>query len=133
MRFLRTAALVTALSAACAGTLMAQAAARPRAARTPHRTLNKDDCLSCHRRGANEHVTPVPAEQHDFANGSCVACHRLAATLPSRSEHAFDAAHARCAVCHVAGSPTGAQAIPATHANYHATLCVMCHEPRGAS
>jgi len=133
MRLLRTLSLCFAISLAATSALAAQGPpARPRPARMPHRTLGKDDCLSCHARGANAHVTPVP-EQHAYANAACQSCHRPAETMPSRSDHAFDAMHTRCAVCHVAGSPTGAQAIPADHTGRDAATCVMCHEPKAGS
>jgi hypothetical protein len=133
MSLIRTFAVLAALALAVAGAAIAQVTPRPQASRTPHQTAGKDDCLSCHGAVANEHIPSVPAA-HRYANAACVPCHRLAATMPSNSEHAIDAAHARCAACHVAGSPTHARPIPASHANRHASICQMCHQaaaPRG--
>ena len=128
MRLIRTVAVLAAFTLAGAGAALAQAAtARPPASRTPHPTTGaKADCLSCHGPAANAHIQSVPADHH-YANTACVACHRAAATMPSNSQHAMDAAHARCAVCHVAGSPTNAKPVPASHAAYHASICGNCH------
>ena len=130
---IRTVAVLTAFTLAAAGAALAQSAApRPAPSRTPHALAGKAECLTCHGPGANEHVKSVPAA-HRFANAACAACHRPAETMPPSSEHAFDAAHARCGVCHVAGTRTGAKVPPASHAAYHASVCQMCHQqaPRG--
>ena len=132
MRWTRTAAAVIALALCSAATALAQGQTKT-PARMPHRTLNKTDCLSCHGAGANAHVVSVPASQHSYPNTMCARCHRPAAEMPSRSQHPFDAAHARCAVCHVTGNTVNAQPVPADHANRHATTCVMCHEPQSAT
>jgi len=126
MKLIRCVALLTAVTLAGAGAAMAQAAGQPRPSRTPHPTAGKTDCLSCHGPAANEHIHGVPADHH-YANAACLACHRLAATMPADSRHAMDAAHTRCAVCHVAGSPTGAKPVSASHASYHPSTCKMCH------
>ena len=128
MSLIRTAAILAALTLAGVSTVMAQATPRPQPTRTPHLTADKADCLSCHGPAANEHITSVPAA-HRFANAACLACHRPAQTMPPNSEHAMDAAHARCAVCHVAGSPTHAKPVPASHASYHPSICQTCHQP----
>ncbi len=120
----RTIAMLGALTLACASAAMAQAAKAPR---TPHALAGRAECLSCHGQGANEHVTAVPAA-HKYANGACAACHRAAETMPPAAKHAMDAMHTRCAVCHVANSRVNAKAPPASHANYHASTCSMCHQ-----
>lgn len=133
MRRIRTYAVLLALTVGVTALAAAQSAApRPQMARTPHRTLGKEDCLSCHAAGANEHVADVPATAHSFTNATCLRCHRLNTALPSRSQHAFDAAHTRCAVCHVAGNTVNAQPTPANHSGRHASTCAMCHEPQAA-
>jgi len=131
MRLARVLAVLAALVlvGAAAATAQDSTATGPRASRTPHRTLNKEDCLGCHRQGNTQHVTAVPAA-HTYTNERCMRCHRAAAAMPSRSEHAFDARHARCAECHVAGNTEHAQPIPASHRGYAASHCVMCHEPQ---
>jgi len=131
MRWNRTAGAVLVLSLVAVASAVAQAAA-PTPSRTPHRTAGKVDCLSCHAAGANAHIVSVPANHH-YANTMCSGCHRPAATMPSQSQHPLDAAHTRCAVCHVAGNPMHAQPIPASHANRHASTCAMCHEPQSPS
>jgi len=130
MRFIRIVAVLATLTMVGAAVAMAQdsTSSRPRASRTPHRTLNKEDCLSCHRQGNPERILAVPAE-HNYGNDRCMRCHRAAAAMPSRSQHLFDARHARCAECHVAGNTVNAQATPANHGRYPAARCVMCHEP----
>jgi hypothetical protein len=134
MRLIRVLAVLAALALVPAVAALAQDSTTTRApaARTPHRTLNKEDCLSCHRQGNTQRIAPVPAT-HDYTNERCMRCHRAAATMPSRSEHAFDSRHARCAECHVAGNTVHAQPTPASHARYTAAMCVMCHEPQAAN
>jgi hypothetical protein len=127
MTLIRTAVVLAVLTLAGAGAAAAQAAARPQPSRTPHAIAGRADCLSCHAPGAKEHVKSVPAA-HRFANAACATCHRPAATMPPTSRHAMDAAHTRCAVCHVANSPTHAKPLPASHGGYHASICVNCHE-----
>lgn len=127
----RVLAVFLALTVGGAAAALAQAAPpRPQVSRTPHRTLGKADCLSCHGIGANAHVSDVPATEHSFTNATCTRCHRLNPTMPSRSQHEFDAPHTRCAACHVAGNTVNAQPTPANHATHHASTCIMCHEPQ---
>lgn len=127
MRMIHTVAVLGALTLGAAGAAIAQTAGRAPAPRTPHVLAGRADCLGCHGAGANAHVKSVPAAHH-FANGACAACHRQAEAMPPSSAHAMDAAHTRCAVCHVANSRVGAKAPPASHAQYDASTCVMCHE-----
>ena len=127
MSMFRTAAVLAALTLALAGAAAAQAASQKPAPRTPHPVAGRAECLSCHGPGAKEHVTSVPAA-HRYGNAACAACHRPAATMPPHSTHAMDAAHTRCAVCHVANSRVNAKAPPASHAAYDGSTCVMCHE-----
>ncbi len=135
MRLPRVLVVLAALTLAGAAAATAQdsaaTAARPRASRTPHRTINKEDCLSCHRQGNPEHISPVPAE-HDYTNDRCMRCHRAATTMPSQSRHPFDDDHARCTECHVAGNTVEAQPVPANHDGRTGAQCVMCHEPQSA-
>lgn len=126
----RSFAVLFALTVGCTALAAAQNAARTPVPRTPHRTLGKEDCLSCHAIGANEHVSDAPANHANRPNTMCARCHRPDSTLPSRSQHAFDAAHTRCAVCHVAGNTVNAQPTPANHGRYHASTCIACHEPQ---
>lgn len=126
MSLTRTAAVLAALMLAGAGAATAQATAK-RAARTPHALAGRTECLSCHGQGANQHVKSVPAT-HRYANAACATCHRVAGTLPPGSNHAMDAAHTRCAVCHVANNRVNAKAPPASHAAYDTSTCKMCHE-----
>ncbi len=131
MRLSRTFALAALLMLG-AGALSAQAPARPTRPRMPHRTLNKEDCLSCHAATATKHVKAVPASHSAYQNAACVTCHRPAAAMPSRSQHAFDAAHTRCQACHVAGNTVNAQPVPENHTGRTNANCVMCHEPQAA-
>jgi len=129
---IRTAAVLAALALAGVRVAAAQSAAPKPAPRTPHAIAGRAECLSCHAAGAKPHVTAVPAA-HKYGNAACAACHRPAATLPPHSAHAMDAAHTRCAVCHVANSRVNAKAPPASHAPYDASTCSMCHEGGTAS
>jgi hypothetical protein len=128
MRRIRTAAILTAFVLAGAGAAMAQAApTQAKAPRTPHSVAGRADCLSCHGPAAIGHVTHVPAA-HRYANATCSACHRPAEKMPPGSQHAMDAAHTRCAVCHVANNRLNAKTPPASHSGYDASVCRMCHE-----
>jgi len=130
MGLMRVVAVLAALSLAGAGAAAAQA--NPKTPpRTPHALAGRVDCLGCHAAGAKQHVTSVP-QAHHYANAACAACHRVAATLPPTSRHALDAAHTRCAVCHVANSRVNAKAPPAAHAAYDASTCAMCHASASA-
>ncbi len=129
MSLLRTAAVLAALTLAGAGAAAAQGGAAKPAPRTPHALAGKADCLSCHATGANARITSVPAA-HKYPNTMCAACHRVAATLPPSSAHAMDAAHTRCAVCHVANNRVNAKVPPASHGAYDASTCKMCHEAK---
>ena len=102
--------------------------APPRPPRTPHRAVGKEDCLSCHAVGANAHVVDAPANHANRPNTMCVRCHRPAEAMPPSSQHAFDAAHTRCATCHVAGNTVGAKPTPASHTGRDGSTCSMCHQ-----
>ena len=129
MQRIRAIAMLGALTLAVAATAVAQPAGPRPAPRTPHALAGKTDCLSCHGSGANAHITSVPAAHH-YANGACAACHRPVGTAAPASTHAMDAAHTRCAVCHVANSRVGAKAPPASHASYDVSICKDCHEAK---
>ncbi len=132
MKIVRAVAILAALSLGAAGAVTAQTQGPMAAPRTPHPVAGRAECLSCHAAGAKPNVTSVPAA-HRYANGACAACHRPAATMPPRSTHAMDAAHTRCAVCHVENSRVNAKAPPASHSKYDASTCTMCHEGAAAS
>jgi hypothetical protein len=133
MRLIRLFALLATLTmlGTAAATAQDTTASRPRAPRTPHRTVGKDDCLVCHRQGNPDSITAVPAT-HDYPVERCLRCHRTADTLPPQSEHVFDDRHAQCRDCHVAGNTENAKPVPATHERYTRPMCVMCHEPHAA-
>jgi len=119
---------IVALALSCAaGTAMAQQ--RPPAPRMPHPAAGKEQCLTCHGAGANEHITAVPANHH-YAATACAMCHRPADTMPPASSHAMDDAHVECATCHVAGGASADHVPPASHAGYHASICRNCHVAR---
>jgi hypothetical protein len=124
-----TFALVT-LALVGAGAAAAQQAAP---ARTPpprmlHAAAGKTECLTCHGPGANEHIKSAPAA-HKFGNQACPMCHRPSEHVPPTAAHAFTEATASCRTCHVANSPAGAKAPPASHENFHISICPICHQP----
>jgi hypothetical protein len=127
MKLIRSVVLLAAVTLVGAGAALAQVASPPPASRTPHPTAGKTDCLSCHGLAATEHISKVPAD-HQYANAACLRCHRLSEAMPTNSKHAMDAPHTRCLMCHVADSPTGANPVPASHANRHSTTCSLCHQ-----
>jgi hypothetical protein len=139
MRLLRaTLGLVAALSVGGAGAAAGQQAAPHGPPQMLHPATGKQDCLSCHGRGANEHITSVPAG-HSYGNAACGMCHKPSAVVPPASKHAFDDAHADCRSCHAqaaagtagAAAPAGppaAPAPPASHAGFHVSTCRLCHE-----
>ncbi len=101
-----------------------------------HPAAGKADCLSCHGRGANEHITSVP-EAHRYANGACQMCHKPIAAVPKDIPHAVDSAHADCRSCHAqaaegapAPTPGAAPAPPASHAKFHVSTCRLCPQPK---
>jgi len=139
MRLLRaTLGLVTALSLGGVRAAVGQQAAPHGPPQMLHPAAGKQDCLSCHGRGASAHVTSVPAT-HTFGNAACMMCHKPSAAAPPAAKHAFDDAHGNCRQCHAqaveaagaAPAPSGspaAPAPPASHAPFDATTCRMCHE-----
>jgi hypothetical protein len=144
MSLVRAAVTLAALaSLAGVGVAPAQQAAPKRPPQMLHPVAGKADCLSCHGKGANEHITSVPAA-HTFANGACGMCHKPIAAAPKTILHAVDDAHADCRTCHPqaaegapapAPTPQGAPAAPAppaSHANFHGSTCRLCHQPAAA-
>jgi len=127
MMRIRHALVLAALATATAGALLAQE--RPQPPRMPHPAAGHEQCLTCHGPGANEHIKATPASHH-YPATACAMCHRPADTMPPAAAHAMDDAHAACTTCHVAGGAAAAHLPPASHANYHASLCVMCHVAR---
>jgi hypothetical protein len=133
MRLLRaTLGLVGALSFGAVRVAVAQPAAPHGPPQMLHPAAGKQDCLSCHGRGANEHITSVPAG-HSYGNGACGMCHKPIAAVPKAVGHALDDAHADCRKCHVqaadgvAPAPGAAPAPPASHATFHVSTCRLCH------
>jgi len=94
--------------------------------RMPHTAAGKDQCATCHAANANPHVTDTPAS-HNFPPTACAMCHQPPQTPPSAVPHALGEAFAQCRTCHVANSPMGAPAPPASHARYNLAICGMCH------
>ena len=137
MRSVRVAlAFATLLGMAGVGVANAQPAAR-----TPPRMLHpaagKQDCLSCHGRGANEHIKSVPAA-HTYGNGACAMCHRPIAVAAKDIPHEVGDARADCRKCHAqvaagaAPAPGAAPSPPASHADFHGSICRICHQPAAA-
>lgn len=140
MRLLRaTLGLAAALSLGGVRVAVCQQAAPPRPPQMLHPAAGKQDCLSCHGRGANEHITSVPAG-HSYGNAACGMCHKPIAATPPAAKHALDDAHADCRKCHqpaVEGAaptpaPQGAPTAPSpppSHAKFDASTCRLCHAP----
>lgn len=124
---------VLALTALMLGCGLGAAAQQPPAGppRMPHAAAGKDQCLTCHAAGANEHITSAPAT-HRYPATMCARCHRPAETMPPTARHAMDDAHATCATCHVAGGTAAEHLPPASHAAYHPSICRACHEAQAA-
>ena len=129
--------LLAALSFVAAGRAAAQQAPH-RPPQMLHPAAGKQDCLSCHGRGANEHITSVPAA-HSYGNGACGMCHKPITATPPAAKHALDEAHADCRKCHAqaaegaapapqSGAAHAAPASPESHANFHVSTCRLCHE-----
>lgn len=133
------AALTFAVLAGVAGVSSARA---QQPARTPPRMLHpaagKQDCLSCHGRGANEHITSVPAG-HSYGNGACAMCHHPIAASPKDIPHEVGEARADCRKCHAqaaegaAPAPGAAASPPASHAAFHVSTCRLCHQSAAAT
>lgn len=134
MKLTRTALALAAIALAFGA--RAATAQQAGQARTPPRMLHpsagKEQCLTCHGPGANEHIKSTPAG-HQFGNQACPMCHRPAETSPPNAVHAFGDAFADCRMCHVANSPAGAKAPPASHESFHLSICPICHQPAQGS
>ncbi len=118
------------------GALSAAAQQAPRTAPVMlHPAAGKQDCLSCHGRGANEHITSVPAN-HSYGNGACAMCHKPGAQAPRDVPHEVGEARADCRSCHVQGAAAGAATAaspPASHATFHVSTCLLCHQRAAAA
>lgn len=92
-----------------------------------HQLAGKQECLSCHGRGANERITSIPAD-HRFQNAMCPACHVPVETAPPRIPHPVGPRFPSCDMCHMPNSLANAPAPPASHRGFHASICRLCHE-----
>ena len=120
------AALMLALAS---GVASAQQPAQQGPPRMPHPAAGKEACLTCHAANANPNIHSQPAS-HNFPVTACGMCHRPVDNAPPAIPHATTEAFAQCRTCHVANSPMGAPAPPASHANWNIAICGMCHVPR---
>jgi hypothetical protein len=122
------AALVLALVSSVAS------AQQPAPPQMPHPAAGKEQCLTCHARteNANPNIKPVPAS-HNFPVTACAMCHHAVQNAPPNIPHATTEAFQQCRTCHVANSPMGAPAPPASHTNWNVAICGMCHTPRPQS
>lgn len=100
------------------------------AQQTPPRMLHpaagKERCLTCHAANANPNIRSQPAS-HQFPVTACAMCHQPPQNPPPATPHGTTEAFAQCRTCHVANSPMGAPAPPATHARFTVAICQMCH------
>lgn len=94
--------------------------------RMPHAAAGKETCTTCHAANANANIHSMPAT-HNFPLTACAMCHRPVDKLPPNVPHALTDAFAACKTCHVANSPMGAPAPPASHASYNVAICQLCH------
>lgn len=119
--------------AVVSGVASAQQAAQQGPPRMAHPAAGKEQCLTCHARTEtpNPNIKPVPAS-HNFPVTACAMCHQAPEHAPPQIPHATTEAFAQCRTCHVANSPMGAPAPPASHANYNIAICQMCHTPRAS-
>jgi hypothetical protein len=122
----------------CCGWLGVSGLRAQQAPRTPPRMLHpaagKQDCLSCHGRGANEHITSVPAS-HSYGNGACAMCHKPIAEVPKDIPHEVGEARADCRRCHVQGAAAGAAPAvspPSSHEHFDVSTCRLCHQSAAA-
>lgn len=97
--------------------------------RMPHPAAGKEQCTTCHAQGANANIRAMPAS-HNFPVTACAMCHRPVDNAPPAIPHAVTEAFTQCRTCHVANSPMGAPAPPASHANWNIAICQTCHTPR---
>jgi hypothetical protein len=121
-------------------TALAQQPAR-RPPQMLHPAAGKQDCLSCHARGANEHITGVPAA-HTYGNGACAMCHKPIAATPKDIPHGVGDDRADCRKCHAQAAegaapapaaPGAAPSPPASHAAFHVSTCRLCHQSAAAA
>lgn len=141
MNLVRIAVALAAVAGVCG---VAPASAQQATPRRPpqmlHPAAGKQDCLGCHGRGANEHITSVPAG-HSYGNGACGMCHKPIAAVPKTTPHEVSDTHADCRKCHVQAAEGAAAAPPAsgtapsppaTHATFHVSTCLLCHQSAAA-
>ena len=121
----RSLALAALILACGTGPASAQ---RPQPPRMPHRPAGKEQCLTCHGPGANQHVRSTPAN-HPYGATACPMCHRPSETPPPNIPHPLEEAMTDCRTCHVTDAPPGVPAPPASHTAYNVSICRMCHEP----
>ena len=113
------------------GVASAQQAAQQGPPRMPHPAAGKEQCTTCHAANANPNIHSMPAS-HNFPVTACAMCHRPVDKAPPAVPHALTEAFQACKTCHVANSPMGAPAPPASHANYNVAICQMCHTAAAA-
>ena len=119
-------ALALALVSGVANAQQPAAAAQQGPPRMPHPVAGKETCTTCHAANANPNIHSMPAS-HNFPVTACAMCHRPVEHAPPAVPHALTDAFAACRTCHVANSPMGAPAPPASHANWNVAICQMCH------
>ena len=98
--------------------------------RMGHLAAGHAQCMTCHGANANPNVVDVPASHSAFQVTQCSMCHQPPQPPPPVVPHGTTEAFAQCRTCHVANSPMGAPALPASHARRNVAICTMCHTPR---
>lgn len=117
---------------ACLGLVVMASVAYAQAAppRMPHPAAGKEACMTCHAVNTMPNVADVPASHSAFQVSQCSMCHQPPQNPPPAVPHGTTEAFAQCRTCHVANSPMGAPAPPATHARFNVAICMMCHTAR---
>ncbi|MGD8728028.1 MAG: hypothetical protein PVH40_10305 [Gemmatimonadales bacterium] len=96
-----------------------------------HTVEGRDQCLMCHKAGAMETATDVPADHADRPNETCMWCHAPDAAMltqePSAISHDLEG-RAQCEMCH-GGAMPNIPATPESHEGRSSEYCTLCHSP----
>ena len=99
-----------------------------------HDTVNKEDCLMCHRAGLMEPVPDVPESHAGRTSDVCLWCHAtdspMQTVTPPATTH-DTAGRETCLMCHRAGLMEPVPDVPESHAGRSSETCLWCHTVAG--
>ena len=97
-----------------------------------HDAAGRDNCMMCHKAGAMEPVSDVPADHAERPNDTCMMCHapdaRVQTVTPSVTPHPIEGRD-NCMMCHTAGAMEPVPDAPPDHEGRDNQYCALCHIP----